>query len=70
MSRDFFDNWRRFIVCFRLVLTVVALLIMVFFGIMSKEGRVLAVIVVLVLPFVLYRDLRTMRSWRQARQSD
>lgn len=70
MSRDFFDNWSRFIVCFRLVLTVVALLIMVFFGIVSKEGRVLAVIVVLVLPFVLYRDLRTMRSWRQARQSD
>jgi hypothetical protein len=69
MSRDFFDSWSRSIVCFRLALTVVALLIMVFFGIVSKEGRALAVIVVVVLPVVLYRDVRTMRSWRQTGKS-
>ena len=70
MSHDFFDNWAKFIVYLRLVLSAIAFLIMGFFGIVSSEGRAVAAIFVLVLSFILYRDFRTIRSWRQVRQSD
>jgi hypothetical protein len=68
MPQEFFDSWAKFVVCTRLVLSIVALLVMLFFAVVSTEGRLVPALVVFAVSFVLYRDLRTLRRWRQPRQ--
>jgi hypothetical protein len=62
----FFDNWAKLIVCTRVTLSIVAIMIMLFFAVVSSEGRLIAGGSAVVLAFVLYRDLRKLRHWRQA----
>jgi hypothetical protein len=68
MPHDLFDTWDNFITYLRVVLGAVSLLVMAFFEIVSVEGRLVTVPAVLVLSFLLSRDVRTIRRRRSLRR--
>ena len=70
MAKDFFGSWHRFVIGLRLALSVVAMLIMLFFGIVSSEGRLVALVAVIVLPLIIYRDWRTLQAGRTSFRSE
>jgi len=70
MAKDFFRTWHRFVISLRLALSIVAMLIMLFFGIVSKEGWLVALLAVLVFPLIIYRDIHNLRTWRTSLRSE
>jgi hypothetical protein len=62
-----FEKWSKFIAYLRAASSAAAFLIMIFFSVVSEEGRMVTVPGAAVAAFVLYRDFRTIRSWRDAR---
>ena len=66
MARGFFDRWAALVAYSRVVLSVVALITMLFFALVSREGRLIACGLAIAAGVFLYFALRTLRRSRGA----